>query len=83
MTAITFSRSETDRIVKLIQHYFNNKLDQEIGAFDAEFLLDFFATEIGSYYYNQALKDVHGMLQNRFDDVADDVFNLEKPVNDR
>ncbi len=83
MATITFSRAQTDRIVKLIQQYFQNSLDQEIGSFDAEFLLDFFAKEIGGHFYNQALSDVHLLLQRQFEDMADIVFNLEQSVADR
>lgn len=80
MATITFSRTDTDRIVALIQQHFQDKLDQEIGGFDAEFLLDFFATEIGGFFYNQALHDVHKLMQGHFDELADTIFNLEKPL---
>lgn len=83
MSSITFSRTQTEKIVKLIQQHFQDSLDQEIGGFDAEFLLDFFAKEIGGHFYNQALSDVHSLLQSHFEDVADTVFNLEKPVAGR
>jgi uncharacterized protein (DUF2164 family) len=83
MATITFSRAQTEQIVKLIQQHFQNSLDQEIGGFDAEFLLEFFSKEIGGHFYNQALSDVHSLLQSHFEDMADTVFNLEKPVADR
>ena len=43
MSEIKFSTEETESIVRKIQLYFREELDQEIGRFDAEFLLDFFA----------------------------------------
>ncbi|MDR2212441.1 MAG: DUF2164 domain-containing protein, partial [Pseudomonadales bacterium] len=47
MTAIKFTKDEKALIVRKIQLYFTEELKQEIGRFDAEFLLDFFADEIG------------------------------------
>ena len=53
MSEIEFTREEKDVICRKIQLYFQEELDQEIGQFDAGFLLDFFAEEIGSYFYNR------------------------------
>ena len=52
MSAIEFSKDEKAVIVGKIQRYFSAELNQDIGQFDAEFLLDFFSEDIGSYYYN-------------------------------
>ena len=41
MTNITFTKSEKALIVRKIQLYFSDELKQQIGQFDAEFLLDF------------------------------------------
>ena len=38
---IEFSNEEKEIIVTKIQAYFNAELNQEIGQFDAEFLMDF------------------------------------------
>lgn len=42
MSVIEFSRDEKEAIVHKVKNYFSEKLDYEIGQFDAEFLLDFF-----------------------------------------
>ena len=47
MTEITFSQDQKDRMVSKIKAYFDSELNQEIGGFEAEFLMDFFAAEIG------------------------------------
>ena len=59
MSEIKFSREEKERIVKKVETYFSNELDQEIGNFEAEFLIDFFADEIGAYFYNRGLNDAN------------------------
>ena len=44
MATIEFSGDEKKVIVGRIQAYFREELNQELGFFDAEFLLDFFPT---------------------------------------
>ncbi len=80
MNEIKFSTEEKAIIVRRIQLYFSQELKQDIGRFDAEFLLDFFAEEVGSYFYNRGLYDAQTILAKRLDDVADAIFQLEKPT---
>lgn len=77
---IKFSKEEKQAIVKKIQLYFSEELDREIGGFDAEFLLDFFAEEIGGFFYNRALAEVHGLIDNQMDAIVDKIYELEKPT---
>lgn len=62
-----------------IQRYFEDELDQDIGQFEAEFLLDFFAKEIGPQFYNQGLQDAQAVLSSRIDDIQDAIAEIEKP----
>ncbi len=78
---ITFSKANRDELVARIKAYFRDELDQDIGGFDAEFLLDFFAEEIGGYFYNQALSDVHTLLSKQMEAIEDTIYALEKPVS--
>lgn len=80
---IKFSKENKQAIVSRIKVYFREELDQEIGGFDAEFLLDFFAREIGSYFYNQALSDMHALLEKQMESMTDTIYALEKPVPPR
>ncbi|EGG94160.1 hypothetical protein IMCC1989_243 [gamma proteobacterium IMCC1989] len=48
MSDIKFSKEEKERIVNKVKIYFDNELEQDIGGFEAEFLIDFFSKEIGS-----------------------------------
>lgn len=78
MAKIEFSLQQKQALVDKIQRYFDNELEQEIGQFDAEFLLDFFATEIGPAFYNQALLDAQSALESKLDDVRYAIQDLEK-----
>lgn len=80
--SITFSPKEKALLVEKIKAYFERELDQEIGGFDAAFLLDFFAREIGVHFYNKGLNDGLNELRAKLDLLADDVsFALEKPTD--
>ena len=80
MAIVEFSGDEKEIIVGRIQTYFREELNQELGGFDAEFLLDFFAEEMGAYFYNRALYDAQAILQRRLEDFGEAVFELEKPT---
>ncbi len=77
---IEFSKENKEEIILKIKTHFRDELNQEIGGFDAEFLLDFFVKEIGHYFYNQALTDVHALLEKQMDLMADTIYDLEKPI---
>lgn len=78
MKKITFSKEEKAAIVARLQRYFADELDQSIGALPAEFLLDFFTSEIGPYYYNQGLRDAHAALVSKMEDFGEAIYLLEK-----
>ena len=81
MTTIQFTSEEKELLVRKIQLYFSEELNQQIGGFDAEFLLDFFSGEVGSYFYNRGLYDAQAALANRLEDIQDSIFQLEKPTD--
>ncbi|MEP1472543.1 MAG: DUF2164 domain-containing protein [Halieaceae bacterium] len=74
-----FDSDRKSVVVHKIQRYFEAELNQEIGQFDAEFLLDFFASEIGPEFYNQGLQDAQAVLSSRIDDIQDAIAEIEKP----
>ena len=81
MSEIKFSIEQKDIIVNKIKLYFNDELDQEIGQFDAEFLLDFFSETVGSYYYNQGLFDAQTVISSKLDEFSDALYEIEKPTD--
>ncbi len=80
MAIINFTKAERDTITPKIQEYFSNKLDLNIGQFDAGFLLDFFSEEIGPFFYNKGIQDAQTILYKRLDDITEAIESLEKPV---
>jgi len=80
VSQITFTEDETSILVEKIKNYFENELSSEIGQFDAEFFLEFFSKEIGSYHYNKGLKDAQDVFKSRVESVTDAIYELEVPT---
>ncbi|MEE9320761.1 MAG: DUF2164 domain-containing protein [Granulosicoccus sp.] len=80
MTGVTFSKEEKQILIKKIQVYFSDELDQDLGQFPAEFLLDFFTEEVGPYFYNRGLFDAQAVLELRLETLAEAIYELEKPI---
>ena len=75
---INISRRNKDKIVQDLQEWFQENLEQEIGSLDAEFLTDFFTENVGGLYYNQALTDVHTLIYEKTESLADNIYDLTK-----
>ena len=73
MTEINFSKEEQEIITQKLQRYFSKELDQELGQFDAQFLLD-----VGPYFYNRGLYDAQAVLERRLEDISEAIYELEK-----
>jgi len=80
MSNIVFSDDEKEILVHRIQHYFQKELSEEIGRFDAEFLLDFFSKEIGPYHYNHGLHDARTMIEEKTQNIIQTFYEMEKPT---
>ncbi|MEI6894990.1 MAG: DUF2164 domain-containing protein [Colwellia sp.] len=83
MSTIKFSSVEIEQLVTKIQGYFAQELDQDLGQFDAEFLLDFFSKEVGSYFYNRGLFDAQTIIAEKLEHVSEmvqeGISEIEKP----
>lgn len=85
MSTIKFSTTETEQLVTKIQGYFAKELDQDLGQFDAEFLLDFFSKEVGGHFYNRGLFDAQTIIAEKLEHVSEmveeGINEIEKPVS--
>lgn len=80
MVKMEFTQEQKTHIVHKIKHYFSRELEQEIGQFDAEFLLEFFSKEIGVYYYNKGLQDATGLIESQTDVIKETLYTMEEPT---
>jgi uncharacterized protein (DUF2164 family) len=81
MSEIKLDSRQTSEVVHKLKKYFDTELNQEIGQFDAEFLLDFFSKEVGSYFYNQGLQDAGTLFQEKVEDIMHNLYELEKSTD--
>lgn len=81
MSEIKFSNEEKDALAHKVKNYFMEELKQEIGQFDAEFLLDFFSRELGSYYYNRGLYDARAIFESKLESIDEALYAIEKETN--
>jgi uncharacterized protein (DUF2164 family) len=79
MKEIEFSSDQKNRLISKVKTYFNNELDHEIGGFEAEFLIEFFGKEIGSYYYNLGLLDAQKVFAEKMDEASYLIQEIEQP----
>jgi len=80
MAEIKFSKEEKEILIGKIQTYFQDELDHDLGQFDADFLLDFFSKEVGSFFYNQGLRDAQSVLEDKLETINDAIYEIEKPT---
>ena len=78
MSDIKINKDQKSEIAANVKLYLAEELDIEIGNFDAEFLVDFFAKELGHFFYNQGLYDAAAILSERLDNITDSIYQLEK-----
>ena len=80
MSIVEFSKEEKVVITQKLQRYLADELALDIGAFDAEFLLDFLSKEVGCYFYNRGLYDAQTEIMPFFADYAALASPREIPV---
>ena len=61
-------------IIERIRGFHLEEFDEDVSAFRAESLLDFFLEVVGPQVYNQAVQDARGFMQERLDDLEGDVY---------
>ncbi|WP_334015261.1 DUF2164 domain-containing protein [Alteromonas sp. S167] len=81
MSTIDFTNKEKEAMVEKLQAYFEKELEQDLGQFDAEFLLDFVSKELGAYFYNRGLHDARAVLENKLSTIDEDLYAIEKETN--
>ncbi|MBQ4892108.1 hypothetical protein A9267_19285 [Shewanella sp. UCD-FRSSP16_17] len=81
MSKIELTAEQREVMVNKLQRYFEDELDQDLGQFEAEFLLDFLGKNIGAHFYNQGLHDARAIFEARIETIDEDIYGIEKDVN--
>ena len=78
MKKISFEKAEREAITGVIQRFFVDELESEIGNLPAQQLLQFFGEIIGPFYYNQGLHDAQAAFARQADNFNDEIYGLEQ-----
>ncbi|HGA2810598.1 TPA: DUF2164 domain-containing protein [Pseudomonas aeruginosa] len=70
--------AQTQDAVLAIKRFMEDRFELELGSFEAEELLDFFAREFAPYFYNKAILDVQSYLKERFESIESDVWRWKR-----
>lgn len=73
-SAFTLTKDQKTEMIGLIQRYFANERDEQIGELAAMLLLEFFIEELAPMFYNLGVEDSHAYLSDKIDDL----FALQK-----
>jgi uncharacterized protein (DUF2164 family) len=78
---IELSGERRERITRSMAKFFQDKLDQELSEFQVGLVLDFFVRELGAPVYNQAIRDAHGYMSDKLQDLEGEFYEPEDPYS--
>ncbi|MGB1237902.1 MAG: DUF2164 domain-containing protein [Pseudomonadales bacterium] len=71
-------RQHMDPLVDEVKKYFERELDHNIGGFEAQFLIEFMASQLGHHFYNQGLSDAQTLFNEQTQELNYKLQELEK-----
>lgn len=78
MSMADYSREEMEGIVARAKIFLRKEFDLDVGRFEIEALIAFFAGEIGVRSYNRGLSDAQAVMMKQVDDINDAIYQLER-----
>ena len=76
--SVPLSEERRRRLVAGSQGFYLEEFDEELSAFRAEQLLDFFLEALAPQVYNQAVQDARLYVQSKLDDLDGEVHVPER-----
>lgn len=74
---ITIDLARRAALAGRLQRFFLEEFDEELSAFRADQILDFFLAVLGPQVYNQAVQDARKFMQERLEDLDGEVYQPE------
>ncbi len=74
------TKEEKNQMTMAIQRYFAEEREEEMGELAAINILEFITKNLGSYYYNQGVRDSRSIAVQRSQLLEEDLFALEKRI---
>lgn len=75
---IELSRDARQAVAARLRTLLSEELDVEVGALQAETLLDGIAQELGAVFYNRALADARAVVAAKAEDIDDALHALDR-----
>lgn len=76
-TRIQLTDERRGHLLRSIQQFFRDEMDEPISDFRADGLLDFLLREIGPPVYNQGVRDATRYMQEKLTDIEGEVYERE------
>jgi uncharacterized protein (DUF2164 family) len=83
MKELKLDKEARSLLTSQIRNYLDEELEIEVGNMDVEFLVDFLSGSLGAHYYNLGLKDAQALFARKADDITDEIYAMERKVEDR
>lgn len=66
---LEISKEKKDEMNSLIQNYFSNEREMDIGELAASLILDFFIEELAPDFYNKGVYDAYVFMNEKVEDL--------------
>lgn len=74
MVTFDLKKEKKDEMIGLIQTYFKEEQEEELGNLQAMLFLDFIIEKLAPEFYNLGVEDSHNYLTDKIDDI----FEIQK-----
>lgn len=77
---IRLDEARQGAISRALGEFYREAFDEDLSAYQAQRLLEFFVEHLGPPVYNQAVQDARSFMLDRLDDLEGEIYKPEKPV---
>lgn len=74
---VNLSEERRRDLVQSFQSFCRAEFDDEVSDLKAERILEYFVERLGPPVYNQAIRDAHGFLQEKLQDLEGEFYEPE------
>jgi uncharacterized protein (DUF2164 family) len=75
---IRMSGERREMLLDELQGFIETEFDETLSRFRAGRLLDWFVRELGPAVYNQAIRDAHGFIAGKLEDLEGELYEPEE-----
>ncbi|RCX23864.1 uncharacterized protein (DUF2164 family) [Fontibacillus phaseoli] len=78
---VKIPKEHKEEMIKSVQAFFEEERSESIGELGADQLIDFMIKELAPYLYNKGIEDARKVILEKMNQVDDELYALEKPIN--